>query len=366
MTDIVSGAVSDGHDVSVILPTQGPLVGVLQGVGATVFIRPMRAWMGAWHWFPPIGLSRLLQGSRSVPAIEECVHRTRAEVVVTNTSVVPAGASAAARAGVPHIWIVRESLRDNPQLRSVLPKRMIARRVMEGADVLCTISPYVEQQLFGLSGREHPRALRVSPNPSIGQLSAPPPTGGTSRTLLLPGFFSREKGQHRVILGAYLAARRGSKVRVRLVGRGGRGFTALLHALRKVLRVEATVDIAGWTDDLASEYELSHFVLTASRNEAFGRTVVEAFAHGRPVIGLNRGATATLLQDGGGVLVEPSSVRQLGKVIAAVGEMSTVEYEELSRRASERGREFQQSPSQYQAFSAAIAWVEHRASSAGR
>ena len=53
MFDIVSGAVGDGHDVAVVLPTTGPLVDALRGVGATVVIHPMRAWMGARHWGPP-------------------------------------------------------------------------------------------------------------------------------------------------------------------------------------------------------------------------------------------------------------------------------------------------------------------------
>ena len=55
MFDIVSGAVGDGHDVAVVLPTTGPLVAALRGVGATVHIHPMRAWMGARHWIPPVG-----------------------------------------------------------------------------------------------------------------------------------------------------------------------------------------------------------------------------------------------------------------------------------------------------------------------
>jgi len=173
-------------------------------------------------------------------------------------------------------------------------------------------------------------------------------------TFVLPGFFSREKGQHRVVIAAFLARRSGADLRVRLVGRGGRPYTQTLLALRRILRQSDAVQVAPWTDDLDGEYARAHFVLSASRNEAFGRTVVEAFAHGRPVIGLSRGATALLLGAGGGILVAPATVRELGRVMAAAAALTQDEYMELARRAAERGDEYRQGPSQYEAFRAAL------------
>lgn len=360
MVDIVSGAVADGHDVTVVLPQPGPLNELLERAGAEVRICPVRAWMGAWHWLPPVGAVRLLQARRAATAIEQQVRLASAEAVVTNTSVVPSGAIAAARVGVPHIWIVRESLRDNPQLRSLLPKRVIARRVLQQSDVLCTISTYVEEQLFDVAGKtEHRCAVQVSPNPAAGVPSAGAPPVGTPRLFLLPGFFSREKGQHLVVIGAFLARRRGADMRLRLVGRGSRTFTMLLRLLVKVLRLGPTVEIVGWTDDLAGEYARAHFVLTASRNEAFGRTVVEAFAHGRPVIGMRRGATALLLEEGGGVAVSPSTARAFGDAMATAVNLSDAAYDALCHEAANRGMAFRRGQTQYEAFRQAIDAIQH-------
>ena len=357
LADIVSGAVRDGHDVTVVLPGSGPLVGVLEAVGATVATQPVRAWMGTWHRVPPVGLTRLAQSRATVRALEDLIRQCAADAVVTNTSVVRAGAEAARAVGVPHVWIVRESLRDNPQLRSLLPKPVIARRILDAADVLCTVSPYVERQLYELAGRSHPLAFRVNPNPAEGHSPEPPKPHRRPVTILLPGFFSREKGQHRVMIGAFLARRRGSDLEIRLVGRGRHGFTQVLRALRLVLGLRQGVVLVPWTDDLDGEYARAHFVLSTSRNEAFGRTVVEAFARARPVIGLDRGATATLLEGGGGILVTPGTVRQLGTALAAVADMEPHEYEMLGRRAADRGEEFRRGPSQYDAFRAALASV---------
>ena len=45
--------------------------------------------------------------------------------------------------------------------------------------------------------------------------------------------------------------------------------------------------------------------LTCSRNEAFGRTTVEALLMGKPVIGTNTGGTVDLISDGVDGLLYP-------------------------------------------------------------
>jgi glycosyltransferase involved in cell wall biosynthesis len=361
MFDIVSGAVGDGHDVAVVLPTTGPLVAALRGVGATVLIHPMRAWMGARHWIPPVGAVRVLQAARTAEGLVTIVRRLQPDVVVTNTSVIPAGAIAARRLTIPHVWIVRESLRDNPQLRSFLRKRWIAREIIRRSAALCTISPYVEEQIDELAATRHPRSFTVSPNPASGAprtVTEPPP--GFARTLLLPGFFSREKGQHLVVLGAFLARRRGELAKVRIVGRGRGPFTLLLKVMIRLLGLQSDVQVLPWADDLGEEYAGAHFVMTASRNEAFGRTVVEAFAHGRPVIGFARGATTMLLSEGGGLAAHPSSAKGMAVAIARASTMSAAEYDDLRQRAVKRGGQFERGPSQYVAFRSVLHDLEQR------
>ena len=355
MLDIASGAASDGHEVFVVLPTSGPLEDRLRAAGATVVIHPMRAWMGTRHWVPPVGLVRILQAGRAVDGLVEILQSIEPDVVVTNTSVIPAGARAARRLGLPHIWIVRESLRDNGQLRSFMSKRWIARQILGHASSVCTISPYVEEQLFELARSTHPRSFTVSPNPASStppMYVAPPPA--SMRTLLLPGYFSREKGQHLVILGAFLARGVLDGLTIRVVGRGSTLFTVVLRVMIRGMRLGSTVLLLPWSDDLRTEYTEAHFVVSGSRNEAFGRTVVEAFGHGRPVIGFCRGATSMLLEGGGGITAEPSNARGMAAAIRRAATMSAGEYDRLRAKAEERGDEFAHAPSQYAAFRGAL------------
>jgi glycosyltransferase involved in cell wall biosynthesis len=300
----------------------------------------------------------MLQAHRVVAGLVSIGYAFQPDVVVTNTAVIPAGARAARRLGVPHVWIVRESIRDNPQLRSLLPKRSIARKILRTSAVVCPVSAYVLDQLTALAGEEPRIAHIVSPNPaSQATQDATSPASDRPRTILMPGFYSREKGQLLVVLGAWRARRRGHVPHIRIVGRGSRSFTRLLTVLIRMLRLHE-VELLPWSDNLQQEYERAHFVLSASRNEAFGRTVVEAFSYARPVIGFARGATTMLLESGGGILIDDPTSRGVATGIACASTMTAEQYAVLSERAFERGRTFAEGDSQYQALRVALRALE--------
>ena len=122
-----------GHRVTVVTPEDGPLCGELRSADAEVVVLPTRLWMGR-RFNLAVGSVRLLQAATSVPRYRRFVARLRPGVVVTNSAVVPAASFAARLTGLPHVWVVRESLLTNPSLRSALPRRMVARTIAGLAD----------------------------------------------------------------------------------------------------------------------------------------------------------------------------------------------------------------------------------------
>ena len=64
----------------------------------------------------------------------------------------------------------------------------------------------------------------------------------------------------------------------------------------------------------------------------------------------SRGVTTMLLSEGGGLAALPSSAKGMAVAIARASTMSAAEYDDLRRRAVERGGEFERGPSQYVAF----------------
>jgi glycosyltransferase involved in cell wall biosynthesis len=126
------------------------------------------------------------------------------------------------------------------------------------------------------------------------------PTLAGGRLLLLPGRGTRLKG-HAVAI-RLLARLRGSGVDARLlllgaIGDGRDAYLRELQSLASSLGVAGQVVMTPPRADVAHAYAAADLVLQPStKPEAFGRTVAEALAAGRPVLGFAHGGVAELLE----------------------------------------------------------------------
>jgi glycosyltransferase involved in cell wall biosynthesis len=126
-----------------------------------------------------------------------------------------------------------------------------------------------------------------------------PQLGGEGPLLLLPGRGTRLKGHADAL--ALLAALRASGLDARLWLPGAReagreAYVAELESQARRLQVADAVALTPPTSDIAAAYAAADLVLQLSRKpEAFGRTVIEAFAVGRPVLGWAHGGVGELL-----------------------------------------------------------------------
>lgn len=119
------------------------------------------------------------------------------------------------------------------------------------------------------------------------------------RLLLLPGRITRLKGHEQFfeLLAALVAD--GWPVHGLVVGDTHpkkRAYLAELHQLVERLGLTETIDFLGHRGDLQELMAISEIVFGLSRQpEAFGRTVLEALALGKPVVGYNCGGVGELL-----------------------------------------------------------------------
>jgi len=126
-----------------------------------------------------------------------------------------------------------------------------------------------------------------------------PRLGGNGPLLLLPGRGTRLKGHADAL--ALLARLRGTGLDARLWMPGAREpgrerYVAELEAEAARLGVTAALAITPPTAAIADACAASDLVLQLSRKpEAFGRTVIEALAVGRPVLGWAHGGVGELL-----------------------------------------------------------------------
>jgi glycosyltransferase involved in cell wall biosynthesis len=362
LLDIATEAVANGHTVLVSVPRAGPLVQRLIQVGAAVSICPTYSWTGRRH-NRAVGLLRTSQAGLAVRHHRALQRRFGADWVITNTASVPSGAWAARRGGVPHAWLIRESLQTNPNLKSVISKQRIARSIARNSAVLCAISDFVESQMCALEPRilqRHVGRLWPVRAPTSGASTPPGSSKVHFRTdskavrLLLLGSISEEKGQFLAVDAVASARNDGCQIELLIVGKG---HPKTLSRLRDQIRATATdeiVRLAGWTDSVSELVRSADALLMPSQNEAFGRTTAEALVCGLPVVGFDAGATGELVAGGAGILTSHVTSAGLALAVKQFVRLSAQERNEMRNHAREAGERLSRQPSQYQTLISAI------------
>lgn len=150
----------------------------------------------------------------------------------------------------------------------------------------------------GIDPAEFPRVDGVDPAWRAALHARHPQLAG-SHLLLLPGRGTRLKG-HLAAFDLLAALRRdGLDARLWLPGieqRGRAAYLAQMQARVVALGLQDVVATSHARDDIATAYAAADVVLQlSSQPEAFGRTVVEALAVGRPVLGWDHGGVGELL-----------------------------------------------------------------------
>jgi len=152
------------------------------------------------------------------------------------------------------------------------------------------------------AGRIHvkPNFLADDPGPALGE----------GEGAIFIGRLSREKGVH-TLIEAWRPAGRAPLV---LVGDGPER-AALEARASSIQGIRFTGGLAH-DEALESIGRAAFLVLPSTCYETFGRTIIEAFACGRPVVASRLGAMAEVVEDGRtGLLFEPGNARDLAEKI---------------------------------------------------
>ena len=304
--NLAEAAVIDGYDVVVALPTRGPLVDVLLTRVPTLRIvyTPIHAWMGPRH-HSMLGAVRLFQCLLNVGPFLWLLNRENPDVVLVNSSVIPAPIFASRLARKHTVVIVRESLRTNPMLRTFLPIGSIVRLIARWSSRVITNSQYVARQ-YEL------KSTMIYPSLNMAFFDQPLREKGQRRTaspllVSMLGTVSPEKGQAIAVEAIARATLAGADVSLTIIGGGRHADIRELRSTIVARQVEDRVTYVSATQDPISEYEKADITIVCSRNEAFGKVTIESILRGTPVVGFDAGGTAEILGGGGGILVEATA-----------------------------------------------------------
>ena len=317
----------------VVLGEDGPLAARLAEAGVEVRVLPLdprtnrlgrdRAARVPWR--------SVVDVARYVWRLRGLLREVRPDLVHANSLKSGVYGSLAARlAGVPVVWHVRDRVADDYLPAAVV--RLVRALLLLLPDAVLTNSEATRATLGGAVRRAVPHA--VLGDPFRPTLPTPPRTRPHPRpTVALVGRLSPWKGQHLFLDALATLHRQGVDVRGRLLGQalfGEDEYAA--EVTRRAAELDAQV--GAFTGDVGEALGDVDVVVNASVvPEPFGQVVVEAIAHGVPVVVPDTGGPSEIVRDAvSGLTFTAGDADDLAAVLALL-----LETPELYRRLSEGG-----------------------------
>jgi len=259
------------------------------------------------------------------------------DLVHANTLAATWAINAAKLAKVPVVWHVRED-------PSYFDRTSIAKYA-DKVDRVIAISKWVKSALGFSSGKVEVIYNAVEPS----DLS-----GGSSEAIRKEfnikkgdvlvgqiGSISRRKGTDVFLKACAQVLKKRDGVRFLIVGdhTPGERFKPTIDKIVKELRLENKIIFAGTRKNIADVYAALDIVVSSSISEPFGRTLIEAMAAGKPVIGTSAGGIPEIIiNEKTGIIVQPNDPNALaGAIISLVNDEK--KRKELALSGSKRASE---------------------------
>jgi glycosyltransferase involved in cell wall biosynthesis len=259
-----------------------------------------------------------IKNMRATRFMSNLIHDIKPQAVITSTLVVPWGAIAAARERIAHIWLVREygdldhgqtfdlGRKDTLEDIDLLSDLVVANSL----NVANHLSKYISNDKIITAYT--PLSLQKIQKQSIVEVESCY-SDSAELKIVIVGRISPSKGQKDIVSALALLKDEGLKIELNIVGRPQeeKDLIELKSHIDK-LKLSDLVYFSGYTTNPLAHIKHADIGVTASKNEAFGRTTFEYLALSKPVIATNIGGSKELISDGSnGFLVEPGDVDQL-------------------------------------------------------
>jgi FkbM family methyltransferase len=303
---------------TVVLPYEGPLRWKLEQRGAATVVIPYHWWCKTKHASLGDMGDLMQQSARNVLQQMSTIADIRPDAILSSTLVFPWGALAALLLNCPHIWWIKEFGELDHGLKFWLPFPEILDVVCESSNHIVVNSNAVRKTLFpGLGTEQCGVAINNVSLPSAEKTGESFFRHPNSVKLLISGGVTELKGQGDAVAAVQRLLEQGYDVELGVLGLAEASFVEGLNEAVRAGKWEDRIHFYGFREHVGQVLEEADIGLTCSKNEAFGRSTVEALMMGKPVIGTNSGGTVELIDDGvDGFLYSPGNVDELAEKIA--------------------------------------------------
>ena len=226
-----------------------------------------------------------------------------AALIFSNSAAVAAGAVAAEKAGLPHVWAVHEMLagplahlfywRGRERLARFIVGHS-CRVIVNSRACTAAFRPSDKIVLVynGVKRRSYPPDRLGDVRREYGFAEGAPVVG-------VVGKIYKGKGQADVIGAAALLSGEFPDLNVLIVGETrDKRYAAHLRAMVAAAGLSGRVKFAGYRHDLTGQLKIMSVLAVASTIESFGRTAIDAMAAGTPVVAVPSGGLTEIIEDG--------------------------------------------------------------------
>lgn len=333
LAETVRGLVESGHDVTVIIPGDGPLTSVLQSAGADVsFVEvPVLRKAALTSTRLPSLMWSIVESAWRLRAL---LRSQRPNALIVNTVTIPSWLVAARLAKIPTLCHVHEAetsqsfiVRFGLTLPLLLARRVVTNSKASTGAITATI-PLLSRRTRlvynGVAAPQGPIAFRTA-------------TPDDNVQLALIGRLSPRKGTDVALEALALLRADGLDATLVICGSAFQGYEWFEEQLRKRACREdlrGHVTFRGYVALPQQVLAESDFVLVPSRVEPFGNVAVEALLSCRPLIAsATQGLQEIVVDRENGLLVRPGDPRSLADAVILL-----VRNPEFSRGLARKGQ----------------------------
>lgn len=302
-----------GHyKVSVLLPTEGPLVEMLESQGVEVIIKDIpvlrRKYLSVGKIIPFV--LGFLRGTQN---LKKFFKKEKFDLIYINTSVLISVGLAAKHAKITCIWHVREIISSN------FENKVISRIINRCAKfIIANSKATLERINVGDKGIVIHNGI-----PSLKTNGDVKESMNDAVVIGMAGRINRWKGQELFIDAAALVLETFPNTLFSIAGAVYPGDEIILETLiEKVdaLNLKGKIQFLGQVNEIGNFYSgIDIFVLPSTQPEPFGLVVLEAMQYGKPVIATNHGGPTEIITDRkNGYLVDWTNPSEMATTICTL------------------------------------------------
>jgi glycosyltransferase involved in cell wall biosynthesis len=330
LLDLAKSLLAKGIICNVILPSSGTLKDKLQSSGSGVRVAPTslcKSWWWATQHVAKKNFLPLLHLHRSLLDLVDSIRMFEPDYIISQTIVSPWGAICAEILSIPHALSAREYGTLDHNLNFIYGFEETIDAFYQSSDILLCITKDVKKELFGsncqkkceviYSGIELDSAnnrLKSSKDINIyfNQTSGP--------IVCLPSTIHPGKGQLDLVRAILKLRDQGINVRCLLVGLvSDKDYVAQLDQIINDSNFSNSFSRLNFTDDIYEILSQTDCIVSCSRHEALGRTLIEASLLQKPIIYVNSGGPKEIFQQGvHGLAYQPGDYQQLAACILQI------------------------------------------------